>query len=163
MILSTVARIASRVGAWAWITVLTIGTSIRWLGMDRDTNTVGTSVAYHGISAAIGDGPVDPDGGFRGEAAHVGEDDRGVVLLGETAGFLLQEIGERQVVAVPAAFCSASSGRGGPRNRLVSSSCAMSEIPGGSVPVKSGSPVIPYRRIRRCVSGAQRQVVLRCP
>ena len=34
--------------------VLTIGTSIRWLGWVSDTNTVGTSVAYQGISAAIG-------------------------------------------------------------------------------------------------------------
>ena len=53
-IFSTAARIASRLGACAWISVLTIGTSIRWFGSDSDTKTVGTSVAYHGISAAIG-------------------------------------------------------------------------------------------------------------
>src|ERR1044071_10465521 len=53
-IFSTTARITSRLGACAWMTVLTIGTSIRWLGSDSDTKTVGTSVTYQGISAAIG-------------------------------------------------------------------------------------------------------------
>ena len=45
---------ASGVPAWAWMAVFTIGTSMRWLGWLRDTNTVGTSVTYQGISAAIG-------------------------------------------------------------------------------------------------------------
>ena len=45
---------ASGAPAWAWMAVLTIGTSIRWFGWLSETNTVGTSVAYQGISAAIG-------------------------------------------------------------------------------------------------------------
>ena len=49
-----VARMASGDPAWAWMAVFTIGTSIRWLGWLSETNTVGTSVTYHGISAAIG-------------------------------------------------------------------------------------------------------------
>ena len=40
--------------ACALIAVFTIGTSIRWFGWVSETNTVGTSVAYQGISAAIG-------------------------------------------------------------------------------------------------------------
>ncbi|MEV8181569.1 hypothetical protein [Specibacter sp. NPDC078692] len=46
---------ATRESAWAWMAVLTIGTSMRWLGWFSETNTVGTSVTYHGISAAIGE------------------------------------------------------------------------------------------------------------
>ena len=45
---------ASAVSACALMAVFTIGTSIRWVGWVRDTNTVGTSVTYQGISAAIG-------------------------------------------------------------------------------------------------------------
>ena len=42
------------VGLCALIAVLTMGTSIRWLGMLSETKTVGTSAAYQGISGPIG-------------------------------------------------------------------------------------------------------------
>ena len=44
----------SAVGLCALIAVLTMGTSIRWLGMFSETKTVGTSAAYQGISGPIG-------------------------------------------------------------------------------------------------------------